>query len=478
MRLELHEKQTEAYQSEATEILYGGAAFGGKSHLMRVAAIAWCFEIPHLQVYLFRRLSDDLRKNHMEGPTGFPALLSEFVEKRFVIIRDNKGEIEFWNGAKIHLCHCQYEKDVYSYQGADIHVLMMDELTHFTEFMYRYLRGRCRLGALKLPDKFVGKFPRVLCGSNPGGVGHNWVKRTFISPAPPMTIVKCSRDEGGMLRQYIPAILEDNPLAANDPEYEQRLLGLGNPALIKAMRYGNWDIVAGGAIDDVWVDGSRIIVPRFAIPSSWYVDRSFDWGSSHPFSVLWWGEADGTEATLPDGSKFCPPKGSLVLAHEWYGASGPNQGLKMPARDIARGIKEREKLLIEGKWISRTPNPGPADNEISAIKNPGVPTIESEMAAEGVRWTPSDKSPGTRKIGLDLFRARLAEARKDHPEEPALYVMDHCRGVIERWPVLPRDPKNPDVVDTNAEDHDYDAAKYRVLAARRAATAINLGRAH
>lgn len=479
MRLELHPKQTEAFTSRATEILYGGAAFGGKSFLMRVAAIAWCFEIPLLQVYLFRRLSDDLKKNHVEGPTGFRAMLSAFVKRGHVKFRNLDTEIEFcWNGAKIYLNHCQYEKDLSSYQGADIHVLMMDELTHFTDPMYRFLRSRCRLGALDLPVKFDGMFPRILCGSNPGGIGHNWVKRTFIEGRKPFEIERMPPEEGGMLRQFIPAVLEDNPLAAKDSSYEQRLLGLGNPALVKAMRHGNWNIVAGGAIDDVWGDGDRIIMPRFKVPSSWYVDRSFDWGSSHPFSVLWWAEADGTEATLPSGAKFCPPKGSLVLCHEWYGASGPNQGLKMAAREIAKGIKEREKDLLEGKWITRQPSPGPADNEISAVKNPGVPTIAKEMADEGVRWTESDKSHGTRKIGLDLFRSRLAEARKDYPEQPALYVMDHCRNVIDHWPALPRDKKNPDVVDTNAEDHDYDAAKYRVLAARRPATVIKLGMAH
>jgi hypothetical protein len=94
------------------------------------------------------------------------------------------------------------------------------------------------------------------------------------------------------------------------------------------------------------------------------------------------------------------------------------------------------------------------------------------MAREGIKWLPSDKAPGTRKIGLELLRSRLKEAGKEHPENPALYVMDHCRAAIAQLPVLPRDAKNPDDVDTDAEDHIYDAVRYRVLAVKSAKARI------
>lgn len=464
--LRLHERQTEAFLSPATEILYGGAAGGGKSHLMRVLAIMLCAEVPGLQVYLFRRLSDDLYKNHMEGPGGFFALLAPWIGAGWVKFNASKNFLEFWNGAKVWLSHCQYEKDKIKYQGPEIHVLLVDELTHFTESIYRYLRGRCRLGGLKVPEKYAGKLPLVLAGSNPGGVGHNWVKAAFISPAKPGEIREMPKEEGGMRRQYIPAKLADNPtMSENDPDYADRLAGLGNAALVKAMLDGDWDIVAGGALDDVW--SPRVILPRFAVPAGWRVDRSFDWGSAKPFAVIWWAECDGTEATLPDGSRFAPPKGSLIALHEWYGAKGPNEGLRLPSGEIAAGIKEREKLLTASRWITATPIAGPADNAISAVSQPGTPTIADEMAKAGIRWTESDKAPGTRKIGLDLLRARIKEAGKERPEAPALFVMDHCRELLAHLPVLPRDAKNPDDVDSDAEDHDYDATRYRVLATRR-----------
>lgn len=502
--LPLHPRQGQAFLSSATEILYGGAAGGGKSYLFRVAAIAWCLQIPGLQVYLFRREFPDLWKNHMTGSGSFPELLAPLVKSGHAKINANDKVIKFpHNGSAIHLCHCQYEKDVYGYQGAEIHVLIIDELTQWPVSMYRYLRGRVRLGGLKIPDAFIRKvdsldrvdeaeralyrkdgdkyflelFPRVLTGANPGGIGHNWVKGGFIDIATAGDIVVMPKEEGGMRRQFIPALLEDNPtLVENDPGYELRLEGLGSKELVKAMRHGNWNIVAGGAFDDVWVE-ARVVVPRFEVPVSWAVDRSHDWGSSKPFANLWTAEADGTEATLPDGRKFCPPRGSLIVCHEWYGSKAPNEGVKISPRDVALGIVEREASLVQGGWVKTKPRSGPADNSISAEPIPGQPTIAKEMGGVGIYWTASDKSPGSRKTGLELMRARLTEAGKDRPEAPALFVMDHCRGLISRLPVLPRDKKNPDDVDSAAEDHDYDALRYRVLATKASVTSIRMGTA-
>lgn len=444
---------------------------------MRVAAIAWCCDIPGLQVYLFRRTYPELVRNHLEGPGSFYALLGTMILEKKARIVDN--EIRFWNGSKIHLCHCQHPKDVYGYQGAEIHVLIIDELTQWLMPMYKFLRGRLRLGGLVLPEKYRGQFPRVLAGANPGGIGHNWVKAGWIDIAKPRELTRMPAKEAGMLRQFIPSLLEDNPtMRVNDPDYESRLEGLGDPALVKAMRFGIWNIISGGAFDDVWDE--RIIVPRFAIPSSWRVDRSMDWGSSHPFSILWHGQCDGTEALLPDGRKFCPPRGSIIVSHEWYGTAeiGSNQGLKMPAPEVAKGILAIEADLMTGKWVAAKPLKGPADNQIRDVRQPGTPTIEKEFQDNGVYWAESDKASGTRKIGLELIRTRIAEAKKLQPEKPGLYFMDHCRGITSRLPVLPRDIKNPDDVDTNAEDHDYDSLRYRVLASRPPAMNINIGMAH
>ena len=436
---------------------------------MRVAAIAWCTDIPGLQVYIFRRLSDDLAKNHMEGPAGFPALLAEWIEAGHVKINWSKNFIEFWNGAKIHLCHCQYEKDVSKYQGAEIHVLMIDELTHFTEKIYRYLRGRCRIGGLKLKTKYTGLFPRIVAGSNPGGVGHNWVKATFIDEAAPMHIKAQPKGEGGMKRQYIPAKLTDNPtLMDNDPDYGDRLEGLGNPALVKAMRDGDWNIVAGGMFDDVWSEKHHVLKP-FEIPASWRIDRAFDWGSSKPFSVGFWAESDGTEATLADGEKRIFPRGTLIRIGEWYGWTGKaNEGLKMSDSGIADGIiKHQMDMGIQARI-----RPGPADSSIFDETNGDSPAKIQER--HKVRWEKADKSPGSRKRGWQLMRGRLIAGKAERMEEPGLFVFDTCRQFIRTFPVLPRSDRDADDIDTDAEDHIADEARYRCLANKPGAMNIHL----
>ena len=464
MRLELHPKQSEAFLSRATEMLYGGAAGGGKSHLLRIAAAVFSMQISGLQTYLFRRVSNDLMKNHMEGPTGFPSLLSEHIEGKWAkIVYSPQPQIRFWNDSVIHLCHCQYEKDVFKYQGAEIHLLLMDELTHFTRFIYAFLRGRVRMAGIAVPKDYSGKFPRIIGASNPGGIGHNWVKADFIDGSAPMEIRQMGKKDGGMLRQYIPARLSDNPtLIESDPDYIDRLEGLGNPALVRAMKDGDWDIVAGGAFDDLWKRDVHVL-PSFEIPSSWSIDRSFDWGSSKPFSVGWWAESDGTECEIA-GVKRCFPRGTIFRIAEYYGWNGtPNEGLKMLAKDVALKIKEieAEHWLLAGRPVE----PGPADSAIYATEN--GKSIAADMEAEGVYWVESDKRPGSRKSGFEQVRKMLKASRDNPLEEPGLYVFDSCVDFIRTIPVLPRDQRDTDDIDTKAEDHIYDETRYRLMTPRR-----------
>jgi hypothetical protein len=277
LKLHLQPKQWAAFLSSATELLYGGAAFGGKSHLMRVAAIVWCAGIAGLQVYLFRRIREDLIKNHMEGRSSFGMLLAPWiVSGKCRIVED---EIRFWNGSKIFLCHCKDEKDKYKYLGSEMHVLLMDELTHFTGAIYQFLRTRVRMVGIDLPEQYRGKFPRILCASNPGNVGHLWVKQAFVASCEPGKIRQMPPSEGGMRRQFIPARLDDNQIGMEaDPLYEQRLEGIGSAAQVKAYRWGDWDVIEG-AFFDCW-SHERHVIPPFTVPRDWLRYRSGDWGSA------------------------------------------------------------------------------------------------------------------------------------------------------------------------------------------------------
>lgn len=473
--LSLHYRQSRALLTKATEVLYGGAAGGGKSYLMRVASISWAAEIKGLQIYLFRRVSDDLHKNHMTGIGSYPDLMAQWIEDKVVKWNGAKNFWEFWNGSCIYLCHCQYEKDVNKYQGSEIGVLLIDEATHFTPYQYRFLRGRVRLGGTKLPEKYKGVFPRILLGTNPGGISHGFFKKEFVDYSAPMNINRMPKKEGGMLRQYIPAKLTDNPtLMENDPDYADRLHALGDPALVRAMLDGDWNIVAGGALDDVW--DSKLVVPDFNVPNNWKVDRSFDWGSTHPFSVIWWAEANGEEVDLPDGSTFCPPPRSLVAIAEWYGAEDiyENTGLRLGPYEIASGILEREERMLSSGKVSGRIRGGPADNQIYNINDSETDNIARKMKDRGVEWIRSDKSRGSRINGLQLVRDRMRAVKED-TGQAGIYFMESCRPCISLLPILPRDTINIEDVDTKAIDHNFDNVRYRVLhAAKQYATKLNV----
>ncbi|MBF0625111.1 MAG: terminase [Magnetococcales bacterium] len=445
LELTLHPRQGEAFLSPATEILYGGAAGGGKSHLMRVAAIVWASEIAGLQVFLFRRMLPDLEQNHMEGPRGFRNLLAPWVLEGLVTLV--AGEIRFWNGSRIHLCHCKEERDRFKYQGHEIHVLLIDELTHFTEVIYRFLRSRLRAVGLTIPPRHRGRFPRILCGSNPGNVGHQWVKRMFVDHLRPLEPTPMPPEEGGLLRLFIPALLEDNPsLLRDDPGYRARLRGLGSEALVRAMEQGDWNVVEG-AFFDVW-DPRRHVIHPFAIPADWLRFRAFDWGSARPFSVGWWAVSDGSP--LPDGRQY--PAMALIRYREWYGARGPNQGLKMTAEEIADGILEREG----GEDIRY----GVADPAIFATD--GGPSHAERMARRGVLFRRADnrRVPNHGAMGgWDQLRARL----KGEEGRPLIYSFSTCQDSIRTIPALQHDPERPEDVDTNGEDHAADEWRYACM---------------
>ena len=446
MDIRLEPKQGVAFGTEATEVLYGGAAGGGKSYLLRVSAIRWCMEVAGIQVYLFRRTLPDLRDNHLRGPTSFQVLLGVLIEAGKVKYRAVENEFEFWNGSILHLCYCDSENDVEKYRGAEIHVLLIDELTHFSEYQYRFLRSRVRVAGLKIPQAYRGRLPRVETASNPGSIGHAWVKRTFISPRPANKIWRASKEEGGMLRQFIPARLIDNPyLSRDDPQYADRLRGLGSDNLVRAMLEGDWDIVAGQAFEKLRRD-THAIEP-FRIPADWMCFGSLDWGSRRPFSYGMWAVSGGEEI---EGRTY--PRGAMIRFNEWYGWNGkPNEGTRLEAREVALGILNREGDRRMAYRIA----------DSSMWKVDSGPSIAETFSRHGCVLRPAPKGPGSRHNGYIEVRQRIA----GNEEGSMLYAFKNCHdGFWRTMPDLVMDEHlhgiGSEQIDTDQEDHVSDEVMY------------------
>lgn len=314
----------------------------------------------------------------------------------------------------------------------------------------------------------------VFSTTNPSGPGHNWVKKYFIDVAPRGTVYRESSEIiDPLTREKVIATrtriaifgsyIENKYLPQS---YIAYLSSIQNPNIRKAWLEGDWDVTAGGAIDDLWRHDIHVI-DRFPIPKTWTVDRSYDDGSTHPFSVGWWAEADGTEAkyTTVTGEvkTFCPPKGSIIQICELYGAKeiGSNEGLKWGIKRLSEEINSIETSLMLARWIVKKPAPGPADNRIRQVIDSDTDSTEKVMLRYGIAWTKSDKSPGSRANGLKLLRERLENSLNG--EGPGLYFMRNCKASIETIPVLQYDPDKVDDVDTTSEDHAYDMVRYRVL---------------
>ena len=321
---------------------------------------------------------------------------------------------------------------------------------------YEAMKSCCRSSNPDVPRKYRST-------TNSWGIGMNWVKRYFVDPAPPGTII--SNNIGEQRVRIHGSILENKVLLKADPEYIKKLDSIKDPNKRKAWRDGSWDITAGGAFDDIW-DEVRHVVEPFEIPHSWYVDRSFDWGSARPFSVGWWAESDGTEITLADGKIKSFPRGTIFRIYEFYGWNGTeNEGCRMVASEIAQEIKRIEVSIEFEKIIgNRGVVRGPADSSIYDEENNMC--IAADMRREGVNWTRANKKPGSRKQGLEKLRRFLKNSQEIPMEKPGLLIFSNCRHFIRTVPVLPRDKRNIEDVATEAEDHAYDETRYRLMSKR------------
>lgn len=453
------------YETPATEILIGGSFGSGKSFFLRWASILWAMEVPGLNIFLFRRTFPDLRVNHLVGPHSYLSILEPLISSGYVKYNSAHNTFKFWNGSIITLSHLQQEQDMYRWQGSEIHCLLLDEGTTFTEAQYRFMRSRVRMTGVKVPEKWKGYFPKIMVSSNPGGISHNFFKQGWVDMCPNNRIVKMPNEEGGLLRQYLPAKIYDNPyMMKEDPDYVKRVMAMGNSELVTAMLEGDWNIPSGQMFSDV-MDPAKNLVSDFRLPEHWTIKRAHDWGYSSPFSVLWYAVADDTPCTI-DGKQKTFKRGTIIIADELYGckANKPAEGVRWSASDIAKAIQEKER------HFDRAVRPGPADNSIFD----GDSKIAEEMSVHNVNWTRSNKAPGSRKIGWQQIRNRFSAMHLDNQEEPGLVIMNRCQNLWKNLSGLPRDTNNLDDVDTKAIDHDSDTLRYIVLDRPKTAKMIPL----
>lgn len=378
------------------------------------------------------------------------------------------------------------DDDYWNYHGQEFPYIGWNELTKYpNDSLYDAIMS-CNRSSF-IPDEHSKKSGEVLpeiplivfSTTNPYGVGHNWVKQKFIDVAPPGQVVTTTKDV------FNPRTKKREPVSKTQvrlfgsykenrflsPEYVMELESIKDPNKRKAWLWGDWDITSGGMFDDVW-STEQNIVEDFTIPNTWRIFRSFDWGSSAPFSVGWWAESDGSDVRLSNGQYKSTVKGDLFRIGEWYGWSGAaNKGLRMLATQIAKGIVERE---LNMGYHGRV-QPGPADNSINDVENGNCIALDMARKVningriyDGVTFTRSNKSAGSRKNGWERMRIAMFNAHSDNgPREAAgLFVFRSCQdGFIRTVPTIPRDPKDLDDVDTNAEDHAADEARYVILSA-------------
>lgn len=432
-------KQMEFHASTADEVLYGGAAGGGKSYAMCWDAFMRCMTWQGTEAYLFRRTFRELEQTLIKNMCKIvPESLGTY----------NKGEhvMHFINGSLARFCYCDNEgPDLKSYQGAEIDWLYFDELTHFTKGMYDFLHSRVRTAEGR------NYTPCVRCASNPGGPGHAWVKAKFVDATdcgrrvveqeiedPETHDVHLSRV------QYIPATVRENPYMQKT--YIFNLLKKPK-ALREALLNGKWDAFEGQAfpefVDDPahYEDGINThVIKAFAVPLHWPRYVSFDHGYTRPFSFGVWAVDE---------------EGRVYRYKELYGCEEgeANKGVCWSPGEIANGLAD----LLDEEFREGIRPIGVAD---PAIWDQSRGMSVEEQIRKGFSGVLFRKGDNTRMDGKMQLHERL---KFDGEGRPMLYVFENCRDFIRTIPALTYDTKKVEDIDTAGEDHIYDETRYFLM---------------
>lgn len=462
------------------EVLFEGTRGGGKTDCL---LMSFCMHVGKgfgagwkgiLFRQTYKQLTDVISKTKKWIPQIWPDAKFNHSEHTWT----------FATGEQLLLRQFQKQDDYWNYHGHEYPWIGWEELCNWaTDSGYKKMFSCCRSSTRGMPRM-------IRATTNPSGPGHNWVKHRFKPQTHNMQVRQDILDDDGMKeppRLSIKSHIDENiALLENDPDYKQRIAASAeNEAQKKAWLHGDWNIISGGMFDDVWSPQYNVLDP-FDIPDRWKITRSFDWGASRPFSVGWWAVSNGEDVQIRDGTWRSTIKGDVFRVKEWYGSTGkPNEGLNLLATDISEGIVRRE---LEWGWRRLGESwcrvrGGIADSQIFAAENGNCIATDMKVKVRlddgfkypGIMWAPADKRPGSRSTGWTQMRQKLKNAhpvlKKDldgnilavFPREKAgMFIFKDCQQFIETVPVLPRDEKNMDDVNTDAEDHVADEARYLI----------------
>lgn len=422
--------QLEFMTTDAEEVLYGGAASGGKSHALRALGVSYCLLHPGAVVVLFRRTFRELEDTHiLRLQMELPSYVATY--------KASTHDFQFSNGSIFMMRFCEKEEDVRSYDTFEADMMLFDELTAFSEFQYVYLTTRCRSTKPWWPG------PKIMSATNPGNVGHLWVKKRWIDPAQPFSKWRAPLEQGGMVRQFIPAKVADNPtIMARDPSYIYRLQGLPEEEK-RAKLFGDWSVFSGQFFQR-WRDEVHLC-GDFTPPAEWTRYVFVDWGLAVPHAVIW--------AARPPGTNF------LWCYREQYGAGVPTREQARQAAQKTRAAGEKIEYVIgdPAMWAKEKDAEG---NTLLSVADVWVQ--EFAGICEVV------KGNNERVQGWSVVRECLDWQGIESPSAgltvvvpPRLRIMkDACPNLARTIPALIHSKTNPEDVDTDGEDHLPDALRY------------------
>lgn len=408
--------QTEFLAAPETDVLYGGAAGGGKSYAMIVDPLRFAHIKDH-RALILRKSMPELRelidKTRELYPQAFPGATYKETEKVW----------KFPSGAKIEFGFLERDSDVYRYQGQAFSWIGFDEITHLaTEFPWNYLASR-----LRTTNQHITPYMR--CTANPGGVGHQWVKKRYVEPAEWNTSFI---GEDGISRRFIPASLHDNPYLTKDGAYEKMLESLPEVHR-KRLLLGDWDVSEGAAFPEF--DRSVHVIDPFIIPPSWNRVKAVDYGYTSPSAVVW--------------AAIDPDDGTVIVYRELY-----QRGLVADELKMAMTTMEREEI----RGI-----PGVLDTAAWNKVGYSGPTIGEQLVRQpyGHKLRPADKNRIAGKVQIHQY------LKKDEFGKPRLLIFNTCHNLIRELTSIPISDTNSEDVDTHADDHAYDALRYLLMSRPR-----------